>query len=125
MRLCLAALVQQLFVSPNVQRAYAFLKTCSDACVNAKAVLACQPTPFPLPVISSGVWALEREGEHRFPPHLGCQSSLLWCPAGTAAADRCQREGAEQDIELITTTAATNSRSGEHVSPSESLHHLL
>lgn len=44
---------------------------------NARAVLACQPTPFPLPVISSGVQAPEREGKHRFPPHWGCQSSPL------------------------------------------------
>ncbi len=52
-------------------------------------------------------------------------SRLFWCPAGTAAADRRKREGTEDDIELITTTAVTNSRSGEHVGPSESLHHLL
>lgn len=30
---------------------------------------------FPLPVISSGMQALEHEGERRFPPQWGCHSS--------------------------------------------------
>lgn len=42
-------------------------------------------------------------------------SRPLWCPAGTAAASRCQREGTDEDIELIATKAATNSRRGELV----------
>lgn len=41
-------------------------------------------------------------------------SRLLWCPAGTAAADRRQREGTEEGTELITTTATTISRHGKH-----------
>lgn len=65
-----------LCVQMHIMQVY-LLKICSCVCVNAKAVVACQPTPFPLPVISSGMQALEHEGEHRFPPHWGCQSSPL------------------------------------------------
>lgn len=74
---CSCFYVQPLFLCPNAQRAYVFVKICSCVYVNAKAVLACRPTPLPLPVISSGVQAPEREGEHCFPPHWGCQSSPL------------------------------------------------
>lgn len=74
---CSCYCVHALSVCTNIQHAYVFVKMCSCVCVNAKAVLACQPTPFPLPVISSGVQALEREGKHRFSPHWGCQSSPL------------------------------------------------
>lgn len=68
------------------------------ACLcECKAVLACQATPFPLLVISLGVQALEREAKH-LSLLIEDASRLLWCPAGTTAADRCQREGTEEDI---------------------------
>ena len=106
--------VRPLFVGPIAPHACAFVKTVSVRSRECKSsfLAPCQPTPSPSPChlfrrAGAGAWR-----RAPLPILIEDASRLLWCPAGTAASGRRQREGTEEDTELIATTAVTNSRSG-------------